>query len=150
MKIQGRMHIQAARDIVFARFTDAEFVAQCIPDVQSVQTIDEGRSYRVVVAIGFGAARNTFDTLIEFVEMTPGERARIRAQGRAPGSQADVSALLTLRDGAAGGTEVEWTADIDITGGVASVAMRMLDSVTQALSAQFFECAKAKIEHADA
>ncbi len=135
---------------MFARFTDAEFVAQCIPDVQRVQTIEEGKSYNVAVAIGFGAARSIFDTHIEFLEKTHGESARIKAHGRAPGSVADISALLTLRDGAAGGTEVAWSADIDITGAVASVAMRMLDSVMRTMSAQFFECAKGKIESAAA
>ena len=140
------MHIQAARALVFERFTDAVFVAQCVPDVRHVQTLEPGRLYAVVVEIGFGAAKSTFDTQVEFIEKTPGDSARIRAHGRAPGSLADVSANLSLHDSADGGTVLEWSADIEITGAVASVAMRMLDSVVRTFSAQFFACAKSKIE----
>jgi carbon monoxide dehydrogenase subunit G len=146
MKLHGNLHIQAERALVFERFTNAGFVAQCIPDVQYVQTVEEGRRYNVVIAIGFGAAKSTFESQIEFLEKTPSDSARIKAHGRAPGSLADVSAMLALRDGPNGSTEVEWSADIEITGAVASVAMRMLDSLTRTMSAQFFECAKARIE----
>ncbi len=146
MEIQGNMHIEAERALVFDRFTDAAFVAQCIPDVQRVQTIEEGRSYNVTVAIGFGAAKSTFDTHIEFLEKMPGASARIKAQGRAPGSRTDVGATLALRDSPSGGTEVEWSAEIEITGAIASVATRMLLSVMRTFSAQFFDCAKGRIE----
>lgn len=146
MKLQGSMHIRAARAQVFERFTDVEFMSQCIPDVQRVQTIEEGRSYNVTVTIGFGAAKSAFDTQIEFLEKTPNDSARIKAHGRAPGSLADVSATLMLRDITTGGTEVAWSADIEVTGAIASVAMRMLDSVLRSFSAQFFRCAKSRIE----
>jgi carbon monoxide dehydrogenase subunit G len=41
---------------------------------------------------------------------------------------------------------LNWFADVMISGAIASVAMRLLGSVTQKLSGQFFECAKQKIE----
>jgi len=41
---------------------------------------------------------------------------------------------------------LKWTADIVVVGKIASVASRMMGSITKKLTNQFFECVKAQIE----
>jgi uncharacterized protein len=148
MKLEGNTFINAPRAKVFDALTDAHFVAQCAPGVQKVEEIEAGRKFKVVAGIGFGAVKATFDTNVEFVDKVPHDSAKIKAQGKAPGSNADVTADLVLTDAEGGGTNLKWIADVSIAGAIASVAMRLLGSVTQKLSAQFFDCAKGKIEQA--
>ena len=49
-------------------------------------------------------------------------------------------------DGEGGATELKWVADVLITGTIAIVANRLMASVTQFMSKQFFDAARAKIE----
>ena len=146
MKLQGTTHINAARETVFNSFTDANFVAACAPDVRSLDVIEPHKRFKVIVGIGFGAVKATFDTDVEFLDKTPHDYAKIRAVGNAPGSNADVVAELYLSDAVDGGADLRWAADVVITGAIASVAARLLDSVAQQISTQFFERAKAAIE----
>jgi carbon monoxide dehydrogenase subunit G len=146
MKLSGSTHINAPREKAFDHFTDANFVAECAPGVQKLEVIEADKKFKVVAGIGFGAVKATFDTNVDFVEKRPHDYAKIKAAGKAPGSNVDAVAELKLSDAPEGGTTLAWEADVNIAGAIASVAMRLMGSVTQKLSAQFFEKAKEKIE----
>jgi hypothetical protein len=146
MKIEGTTHIHASRETVYRYFTDANFVADCAPGVQKLEVIEPDKKFKIIAGIGFGAVKATFDTHVEFLDKRLNESATIKAHGKAPGSNADATATLNLSDADDGGTDLNWFADVMISGAIASVAMRLLGSVTQKLSGQFFECAKKKIE----
>ena len=71
---------------------------------------------------------------------------KLKAHGTAPGSAVDVIADMRLADGENNSTNLHWRADIKILGTIASLANRMMGSVTQKLSTQFFNSVKQKIE----
>jgi carbon monoxide dehydrogenase subunit G len=132
--------------VTFDCLTDAVFVAECAPDVQRLDVLEAGRRYRVIAGIGFGPVKAAFDTEFEFLDKLPNEYSRIRGAGKAPGSSADILAELFLCDTAAGGTELRWVLDVTISGALASVAARLLGTVVEQLSAQFFDVARQRIE----
>lgn len=149
MKLEGTTHLNVSREKAYAYFTDAAFVADCAPGVKGLEVIEPNKKFKIVAGIGFGAVKVTFDTFVEFLDKVPNESATIKANGKAPGSNADVTAQLRFidaEDAEDGGTDLIWMADAVISGSIASVAMRLLGSVTNKLSNQFFECAKGKIE----
>ncbi len=146
MKLSGSTHINAPRERAYAYLTDANFVAECAPGVQKLEVVEPDKKFKVIAGIGFGAVKATFDTHVEFVDRRPHDYARIKAAGKAPGSNVDATAELSLSDALEGGTTLNWEADVVIAGAIASVAMRLLGSVTQKLSAQFFEKARKRIE----
>jgi carbon monoxide dehydrogenase subunit G len=100
----------------------------------------------VVVAVGFGAVKTTFSTDVEWVELHPQDRATMKAHGKAPGSAVDASSEMTLSANPSGGTSLDWTADVVVLGTIASLAARLMGSVTEKLTGEFFSCMKAKIE----
>lgn len=146
MNIEGRTRINAARHVAFDCLTDAVFVAECAPDVQSLDVLEAGRRYRVIAGIGFGPVKAAFDTEFEFLDKLPYEYARIKGIGKAPGSSADILAELFLSDAAEGGTELRWVVDVTIAGALASVAARLLSTVIEQLSVQFFAVVRRRIE----
>ncbi len=149
MILKGTTHIHAPRDKAYRYFTDANFVAECAPGVKGLEVIEPDKTFKVIAGIGFGAVKVSFDTHIQFLDKHPIDSATIKANGKAPGSAADVTAELKFSDAPDGGTVLDWTADALISGAIASVAMRLLGSVTQKLSGQFFDCAKGRIENAN-
>ncbi len=53
---------------------------------------------------------------------------------------------MVLSDGPDGSTEMKWAADVVVMGTIASLAARMMGTVTKKLTSEFFECMKKKIE----
>ena len=146
MEIKDTVTIKARRDKVWAFLTDANKVAPCAPGVESVEVVEEQKKYKVVAAVGFGNIKAKFNTDLEFVALDEPDFAKIKAHGTAPGSAADVIAEMNLSDGPDGDTVLDWKAEISIMGTIASLANRMMGSVTKKLTAEFFNNVKKNIE----
>jgi carbon monoxide dehydrogenase subunit G len=80
--------------------------------------------------------------------MTPPEAATIKAHGQAPGSAVDATAQMRLSAGDAGGTRMDWVADVNIAGTIASVGARMIEGTANKMIGQTFDCMKSKLEGA--
>ena len=146
MYFEGTVNINAPREQVFKFLTDADFVAQCAPGVKEMLVIVPNQKYQAVAAVGFGSVVAEFRTDVEFLEMIPHDRAKVKAHGNAPGSAVDALSEMFLTDGLNGTTDLRWTADIAVVGSIASIAARLMWPVTKKLTGMFFECVKAKIE----
>jgi hypothetical protein len=146
MQFKGVVSIQASRDKVWQSLTDPEFVSQCAPGLEKMEIIVPDEKFRVVASIGLGSVKATFTTDVEWLELEAPNHARMKAHGTAPGSGMDATSDMYLSDGANGTTELNWQADVIIVGTIASLASRLLGSVTQKLTNAFFGCVKAKIE----
>jgi carbon monoxide dehydrogenase subunit G len=111
-----------------------------------MEVLEPDKRFRAVASVGLGNIKARFTADVEWVELDAPNKAVMKAHGTAPGSAADVRAEMTLSDNSAGGTDMHWEAEVNIVGTIASLASRMMGGVTQKLSAEFFACAKQKIE----
>ncbi len=146
MQVEGVTTILAPREKAFAFLTNPDTVSQCAPGLKSVEVIEPDKKFKAVAAVGFGAVSVTFSNDVEFIELSFPDRAVIKVHGTAPGSAVDVIAEMALSDHAEGGTELEWKADITISGQIASLASRMMGGVTKKLTGMFFNCVKGRLE----
>ena len=146
MRFEGDVSITAPRDKVWAFLTNPGAVASCAPGVESMEILEPDKRFRAVASVGLGNIKARFNADVEWVELDAPNKAIMKAHGTAPGSAADVRAEMTLSDNPAGGTDMHWEAEVNIMGTIASLASRMMGGVTQKLSAEFFACAKQKIE----
>jgi carbon monoxide dehydrogenase subunit G len=145
MKFDGTVEIRAPRERVWDFLMDPNQVGPCGPGVESIEVIDETHfKARAKVGIGFISARFVVD--MEIAEREEPDRAVIKARGQAPGSAVDATATMRLRDGDAGGTVMEWAADVMIGGTLASVGARMIEGTANKMSGQTFECIRTKLE----
>jgi carbon monoxide dehydrogenase subunit G len=62
----------------------------------------------------------------------------MRARGKAPGSNVDVVATVRIEDAGPGRVRLDWTADSDVSGTVASVGARLLEGTARKLTEQFW------------
>jgi carbon monoxide dehydrogenase subunit G len=83
---------------------------------------------------------------VEWLELAAPERAKMKAHGSASGSAADVISEMSLSDLPNGATKLHWTADITIVGQLASLAARLMGTVSQKMTSVFFDCVRKKIE----
>jgi carbon monoxide dehydrogenase subunit G len=143
---EGTVLIHAPREKIWNCLTDADFVARCAPGVKEMIAIVPNRQYQAVATIGFGSVVAVFRTDVEFLELEPYDRAKVRAHGAASGSAVDATSEMMLSNGTNGATELKWNAEIVVVGKIASIASRMLGSITKSLTTKFFECVKRQIE----
>ena len=134
MHFEGTVQIAAPRDRVWAFVMDPNQVGQCGPGVESIEVIDDTHFKATAkVGIGFISARFSIDM-------------EIKAHGQAPGSAVDATALMRLSDGDAGGTKMDWSADVNISGTLASVGARLIEGTADKMIGQTFDCMKSKLE----
>ncbi len=146
MQFKGVVSIQAPLDKVWKSLTDPAFVSQCAPGLEKMEVVVPEQKFRVVASVGFGSVKATFATDVEWLELEAPNHAKMKAHGTAPGSGVDATSDMYLSAGADGTTEMNWQADVIVVGSIASLASRLLGSVTQKLTNAFFNCVKAKIE----
>ena len=146
MHLQGDVTINAPRAQVYAYLTDPHKVSECAPGVESVEVLVPDKTFRGTVSIGFGAVKARFTGDVEWLELVAPERAKMKAHGSASGSAADVISEMSLSDLPDGTTLLHWIADITIVGQLASLAARLMGTVSQKMTSAFFDCVRKKIE----
>jgi carbon monoxide dehydrogenase subunit G len=144
MKFEGTVDIGAPRNRVWAFLMDPNQVGPCGPGVETIEVVDETHfKARAKVGIGFISAR--FNVDMEIAERDEPNRAVIKARGQAPGSVVDATATMALSDGGAG-TTMDWSADVNIGGTIASVGARLIEGTANKMIGQTFDCIKEKLE----
>ncbi len=146
MHFEGTVNIVAPRERVWEFLTNAEFVSQCAPGVKEMEVVVPNEKYLAVASVGFGAVVVVFKADVEFQELREPEFAKVKAHGDASDSAVDVISEMFLSNGSDGSTDLNWNAEIMVVGKIASVASRMMSSVTKKLTTMFFECVKKQIE----
>ena len=145
MEFSGAVDIPATRDNVFAFVTDPNRVGACGPGVESIEVVDSTHfKARAKVGVGFITARFVVD--LEIAEQQPPDMAIIKARGQAPGSAVDALGRINLVDGTEPGTTTMlWSAEVNISGMIASVGARLIESTANKMIGQTFDCIRAKI-----
>ena len=145
MKFEGRVEIHAPRAKVWAFVMDPDQIASCAPGVQSIEKLDGGR-FKAHGKVGSGLFSAKVVVDVEFTEVHEPDDATVQARGHVPGSAVDATTRIVLTDGADGSTAVDWTADVTISGMIASVGARRIDETANKGIGQTFDCIKAKLE----
>jgi uncharacterized protein len=145
MQFSGTVEIRAPRDKVWAFVIDPNQVGSCGPGVESIEVVDDTHfKARAKVGVGFISAKFVVD--LEMAETDPPTKAVIKAHGQAPGSAVDATATMALADGPDGTTTMDWSADVTISGTLASVGARLIEGTANKMIGQTFTCMKTKLE----
>jgi uncharacterized protein len=146
MQFSGSVEIEAPRDEVWAFVSDPERMGLCGPGVEMVDMIDDTK-FVAKAKVKVGPISAKFNVNAEFLERDAPDRAKVSARGKAPGSAVDGTAEMTLRDGEKEGTTImDWTADMQFSGMMASLGARMIEGTANKLIGETFTCVKSKLE----
>ena len=147
MHFEGTVQINAPRDRVWAFVIDPNQVGQCGPGVESIEVIDDTH-FKATAKVGVGFISARFVVNLEFVDLDAPNAATIKAHGQAPGSAVDADARMQLSDADGGGTTMDWSAEVNIAGTIASVGARLIEGTANKMIGQTFDCMRTKLEAA--
>jgi carbon monoxide dehydrogenase subunit G len=146
MQLKGDVVIKAPRKKVWDFLTDPNQIGQCVPGVEKIETIEPLKKYRGTVSVGLGSVKARFAGDVDILELDEPNRARLKAHGTATGSAADAISEMSLSDGPDGSTLVNWTADVSVSGQLASLVSRLMVPVSQKLAGVFYDEVRKRIE----
>ncbi len=145
MNFSGSVEIRAPRDRVWAFVMDPNQVGRCGPGVESIEVVD-ATHFKATAKVGIGFISARFVTQMEMADQTPPDRAVIKARGQAPGSAVDATAQMSLSGPPEGPTRMDWSADVALSGSMASLGSRLIEGTANKMIGQTFECMRKTLE----
>jgi uncharacterized protein len=138
LQFSGAPEVTASRAEVWRHLMDPDFVARSAPGVESVQRIDDTH-FKVVSGFGVGSIKLRFVMDVELHDITEPAIFKMRARGKAPGSNVDVRSAVELDEIGPELTRMCWHADTEVSGSVASIGARLMESTARKLTEQFWQ-----------
>lgn len=145
MHFEGTQQINAPIQSVFDFLLDANKVAGCAPGFISMDILGPDH-FKPTLGVGIGAVKAKFTLDVHLQNIRPPDHGEVTAHGVAAGSAVDLTAVVDLVSVAATETTFNWFADVTVSGTIASVGARLLESTAHKQIAKFFACFKQKLE----
>lgn len=148
MHFTGTQQIKAPVAKVWQFVLDPNKVAECAPGFKTMEILGPDH-FKPTLAVGIGAVKATFTIDVQLEDVREPEHAAMRGRGAAAGSAIDMVAAMDLKPLSDSETQMDWTADVNVNGTLASVGARLMEGTAQRLTAKFFDCFRQKIEAPD-
>ena len=148
MEFSGSQTITAPVEKVWAFLDDVNNVAACAPGFQSMEELGE-EHWKAIVGVGVGAVKAKFTMDVTRPEREDPQHMVVKARGKAPGSAVDMTGDMRLTAVDDEHTRMDWKATAIVSGTIASVGARLLNSTVERLTGQFFDCLKTKLDVPD-
>jgi carbon monoxide dehydrogenase subunit G len=145
MHFEGAQPIKAPMQAVWNALLDPNRVAACTPGFVSMEILDANH-FKPVVGVGLGAVKAKFTLDVQVTERQEPDRAAMKMHGVAAGSAVDMVATVNLAAASEAETTMNWVADVTVSGTIASVGARLIESVARKQVAKFFDCFSHKLE----
>jgi carbon monoxide dehydrogenase subunit G len=148
MKIEQTVEVDAPLERVWALVNDVPRIAPCMPGAQLTNVVDE-RTYEGTIRVKLGPINMSYKgtAVLEEVDEA-GHSARIAASGKdvRGGGTARAGVDTRLEALSESRTRMAVTADVQLTGKVASFGRGAIQDVSAKLFGQFAECLRQTLE----
>jgi uncharacterized protein len=116
LRFDGDKDFPQAPTQVWSKLTDARFLAQCVPGVESISH-SEPQKVICVLRPGFAFVRGTLELCMEVTDAASDVSGRILLSTKGIGTTSTVEASFELNTAVAG-TQMHWSAEIKTLGGL--------------------------------
>lgn len=145
MEFSGTQTMDAPVERVWAFLMDVQNVAECAPGFQSLEVLGD-EHWKAVVAVGIGPVKAKFTLDVTRPEIQEPERMVVQGRGKAPGSAVELAGDMHLTALSPTETQMDWKANVVVSGTIASVGARLLSGAVERLTGQFFGCLRQKLQ----
>lgn len=138
MKISGENVIGAPPEAVWRALNDPDVLRRAIPGCESLEKVSD-TSFKATVVTRIGPVQAKFNGQVELTDLDPPKGYTISGQGSGgvAGSARGGARVRLAREGE--GTRLSYDADAQVTGKLAQLGSRLIDSTAKMLAAQFFD-----------
>lgn len=145
IEFDGSFESDHPREELWKYFTDPDILVQCAPGCDEI-VMNSPSDLEAVVAVGVGSVKPTFDVDVVITEAKHPERLVMQAGGDASRNSFEMVAEMTLEDDGDGTSTANWRAETNVSGLIASMGQRALNSVASRLVNNFFTDLEALVD----
>ncbi len=124
LQLSGEEQFSQSTTEILSRLTDAAFLAECMPGLESISQLKPGLAM-CRVRPGLSFARGTLKLTLEVLQQQPLESVQINVQCKGIGSSATVETVVQVSEVEAG-TQLAWDAEVKELGGLLKPVSRTL------------------------
>ena len=137
MKLSGENHIKASREEVWRALNDPDVLRQAIPGCQSLEKVSD-TAFKATVVTKIGPVQAKFNGEVELQDLDPPNGYTIsgKGSGGVAGNARGAAKVKLEPDG--DGTKLMYDVDAQVTGKLAQLGSRLIDSTAKMLAGQFF------------
>ena len=145
MEFSGTQTISVPIEKVWTYLLDVNKVAGCAPGFQSLEELGT-EHWKAIISVGVGPVKAKFNLDVTRPEMEEPKRMVVKARGKAPGTAVEMSGAMNLTSTEPSVTQMDWQAHVVVSGTLASVGARLMNSTAEKLTGQFFDCLKTNLQ----
>lgn len=143
MDLSGNSTIDASREAIWAVLEDVDGLATCGPGIGPIERVGE-RHARVRITVGSGFFATRVGLELELGEVERAERVTMTARGEASGTKVVGDAALELSGPPEGPTTLAWRASVQVSGAMAGIATRLIESEAGRLLDAAVDCVRSR------
>ena len=149
MEIKNEFEVPLPPDQTWSVLMDIPRIVPCMPGAELIEQVDE-RTYKGTVSVRLGPVGLAFTGTARFEELDEAvKHARVKAQGTDTKGRGGASAAVDFQLlPEAGGTQVQVTTDVNLSGSIAQYgrASGIIQSLANQLMAQFADNLRRSID----
>jgi hypothetical protein len=138
MHLSGDYTFEGPRDEVWKLLQDPDVLINALPGAKRLDKTGEDE-YEAQLQVRVGPVNGVFNTTVKLSDKEPPERYTMHIESSSAQGFANGSAVVTLTEQEANNTLMNYDAQLQVGGRLASVGQRMLDTVSKSLTRQSLE-----------
>jgi carbon monoxide dehydrogenase subunit G len=143
--LEGTYILNRPREEVWQFISKPEEIANCLPDLQSLE-VKDSKTFTVSVKVGIAFVRGSFKFDFTLLDQKPPSHSKFEAVGKGAGVSVRLTASMDLNEVDAGTTELTWKTDAELGGLLGEISPSLIQNSTNKFTKQFFDCVKSKLE----
>lgn len=138
MKLTGENLIKAPPEVVWGALNDADVLRQAIPGCESLEKLSDTQ-FKATVAIKVGPVQARFNGEVELTDLDPPNGYTIsgKGSGGVAGNARGAAKVSLVPEGE--DTRLVYDVDAQVTGKLAQLGSRLIDSTAKMIAGQFFD-----------
>ena len=138
MDMTGSQRIEAPREVVWEALNDPDVLKQCIPGCQSMERSGEN-GFNAKAVLKIGPVKATFSGSVTLSDINPPNGYTITGEGNGGvAGMAKGGATVRLESESETVTVLHYDVKSQISGKIAQLGSRLIDSVSKKLADEFF------------
>jgi uncharacterized protein len=144
MNIEGTHEFNAPQELVWNMLLDPVVLAKVMPNCQALEKVGEGE-YEGKMKIQVGPVQGLFQGKVTLTNLNPPESYRMQVQGKGPAGIVDGEGDVRL-EAIDGKTIMHYTGEAKVSGKIASIGQRLMDTSARAITKQSLDNLASQIE----
>lgn len=145
MKLEGSYSFQAPHQLVWEMLQDPEVLARIMPGCEKLERVGENE-FEGKLKVKMGPVQGDFQGRVSLMNLQPPDGYEMRVVGRGPAGNVDGTGRVQLSQ-TGDTTTMNYLGDVNVTGRIATVGQRLMESSAKAITKQSLEALQHQIQH---